>query len=258
MVRMIFASCRRNFWSPVFHGDLAMIDEYGTPITPEALEARVRGKRVCILVHGYHVDRDGILRAYPQMEGRIKTFGVGYDEVIGFIWPGGIVAALFELDVARADESGPYLATLITMVGAAARVDVETHSLGARVALMAIRDSRLRIDDLWLTAPAVNADCLTSYDGEFCSVLHLCRTIHVLYSNGDKVLKWAYPAASLFRHQALGYNGPMQPSRLPSNVRTLNCTDFIEEHGDYRKMVETYQYWAKMNDAPIAAAAGTA
>ncbi len=237
---MILASCRKGFDSTLALGPLQFLD-HGASFSVSEITHRLAGKRVCILVHGYHVDMKSALDAYGQIEKRIPF---GYDELIGFLWPGSPIALGFFPAISRATESGQYLAQLAYELSCAGcTVDIETHSLGARVALKAIDDG-VNVRNLILTAPAVD-DGVLRPGGEFgLSVCHANR-VAVLYSKNDPVLRYAYFAAELILEQrsvhALGLDGPESPA--PANVSGFDLSESIHGHGEYKDCPKVYEIW---------------
>ncbi len=240
---MILASCRRNFTSPWFESSLQLRDEDGIPITLERLALSLAKHNVCILVHGYRVDFDSAVAAYARIENMAKAEGLDYT-FIGYLWPGSVIAAGFFAAISRATKSGFQLADLIWGLNdAGCKPSVETHSLGARVALKALALGA-DVKDVILTAPAVDDGSL-ALNAEFYRSLAHARRVGVFYSANDPVLKGAYWWAELLleRRQvhALGLDGPEKPT--PFNVQSFDMSSQVHSHGEYRDRTETYQNW---------------
>lgn len=126
-------------------------------------------------------------------------------------------------------------------------VDVQTHSLGARVALQAMAfEHEIFVDNLLLTAPAVDNESLEP-DKEFNDALRSCRRCLVYHSEKDPVLKVAYRIGALDR--ALGYKGPEHPRVIEAecpDVFVVDCGAVVKSHGGYRQSGEVYDHWTRV------------
>lgn len=189
-----------------------------------------KGKRVLVVVHGYHVDNP--LDIYMLLAKKLRAT---YDVIVFFFWAGGaiymsflphFVSKLTPWDVFdRANASGRILGEQLSRLQAD-QVMVETHSLGGRVGLTAALEGS--VDSLMLAAPAVNRDIFEPA-GEFEPISRIVSDVLVGCTTSDKVLKVAYPLA-IWR-SALGYPGGERS--FPSNVRVLDCSPDCEGHGGY-------------------------
>lgn len=284
-MELILVSCRRND-SGIFVGELQpfvlakladqhkdllasapyTVTRFGTTYSLDlaTLYTYLSGKRIGILIHGYHTDFDGALKAYEALHTNMEAKSLPYDVVLGFLWPGGITAAGFDLAVARTSHASTKLQELLMAVGPTSKlIDIETHSLGAEVALDALVNLRW-VRNLILTAPAVPHDCLaTHYKEVLNNVVHA----YVLHSVNDNVLKWAYRLATF--KEALGRNGPIALPVFPVGdkrvmvssinemmigtcygfgvVTAFNLSTTVHEHSDYRRADSgTYEIWAAL------------
>ena len=261
---MVYVSCRRDFSSDHRFSERNVIREYhGTiagpfdQLTDDDLAARADGKHVVVLVHGYRNPIKNVDTAYRQVMKTLTDRGMltgpeaglqeQYGLAIGFAWPGfrtrviGFVAAR-----PSANRAGGYLRDLLRVLQHAARtVDVQTHSLGARVALQALStQDTLWLDNLLMTAPAVDNECLEPHE-EFNEALGSCARAFVYHSRHDNVLK-AYGAVAGDR--ALGAKGPEnKPVILEQcpNVYVVNC-EVVKEHSDYRKETRYFDHWERV------------
>ena len=265
---MLFVSCRRDFTSDRLFADDLLIRDYPnvaditrfTDLGVDALLRRAEGRHVIVLVHGYRNPFKNVAPAYgdvarnlmqhnlldESVEGATSHYGL----LIAFAWPGFTTRTLgFFAARPWANRSADYLQRLIGTVRRAARsVDIQTHSLGAQVALQALTtDNTLWVDNLMLTAPAVDNECLQPGE-DFHESLDNCNRVFVYHSKHDPVLK-TYIVASFDR--ALGSRGP-QDSDITleqcRNVYVIDCQEPVREHSDYRKTPEYFRHWTRVLD----------
>jgi esterase/lipase superfamily enzyme len=256
---MILASCRGRFDSDHRFDEL-QVRRYRSVsdlsqfemLSDGDLGEAVRGRHVLVLVHGYRNPIRNVLESYEKLErelARRALIGEGhYDLVIGFLWPGFQTRVGFFPAVPWANRSAAYLRALVEQLNESAHtVDVQTHSLGARVALQALAFEReIFVDNLMLTAPAVDNESLEP-DREFNRALRSCRRCIVYHSRRDTVLKLAYRVGSLDR--ALGDTGPENPATIDArcpDVFVVDCSAVVGSHGGYRHAAEVYQHWAQI------------
>jgi esterase/lipase superfamily enzyme len=261
---MIIISCRKKFTSPrIFSRYLQLRSTPDTgQLTPHApltfvdLRALADGQRLCLLVHGYNTTLANVLDAYAELWTGMEATGVagpdGYGLVLGFAWPGGRSAPEFPVARRSANRAATYLARLVDHLRpVASAIDIETHSLGARVALGALKQMRsVVIDNLLLTAPAV--DCTLLQPGrEFHDAFATCNRCFVYHSRKDKILRKAYPIGDLADgiQPALGLNGPRSKKltlEKSPNVFVVDCTACVPDHGGYRRATPVYTHWSRV------------
>jgi len=263
---MILVSCRKDFSSDRLFNDQNVIRDYPNPanlgnfieLDEATLLTRADGRHVLVLVHGYRSPLKNVVSSYHDLarnlaqrdllaegpDGSTSQYGL----VVGFAWP-GFKTRLVGFFAARpwASRSGGYLRALIQTLRRAARtVDIQTHSLGARVALQAVStDNTLWVDNLMMAAPAVDDECLQPSE-EFNEILDSCNRVFVYHSKHDPVLK-TYMLASIDR--ALGAKGP-ENKRVTLekclNVYVVDCQAHVKAHGDYRKKPAYYGHWSRV------------
>lgn len=202
----------------------------------------LRGVGGTILVHGYHTSESSAGQSYDTIRAAMPDV-----EMTGYLWPGGEIAIDYPLAVCRATEAGWRLRDMLNGQLGISNLDVQTHSLGARVALEALRYTGISIRHLILSAPAVNRDVLDD-GGEFDSVLKNCASVNVFCSRNDPVLARDYPLGS-FGGQALGMSGPVV---IRPRVRVFDCSEVVTEHGGYRYAPEYYAAWKAIRDGSAA------
>ena len=226
------ASCRADFDSSIFSGKLRY-----RPVPWDT--KRLAGARVLVLVHGYRNSFHEALRGYETIWTKVKEHKLPYDECVGFFWPGGALAAGFLQDVRNAENSaGELLALLNFLYWQGATVDIQTHSLGARVALQCVQYA-VKVRNLILSAPAVDFDCLNA-GAEFDRTTLNAQRIIVAHSKEDGVLGTAYRASKFwFGKRALGYTGPS----LVGTALSVNLDQYVNDHSGYRDCDEYYRQW---------------
>ncbi len=259
---MYVVSCRKGFTPTQFLASENRYRNYKNPTNPDAFDDLnltdildvVTGKHVCVLVHGFNTDVDQAMSAYWEIVDRMRQTGVagpeGYGVVIGFLWPGFATPAGYAPAVLSANRSGDRLLDLVNHLrGVAHSVDVQTHSLGARVALMAMKNpKKVFVDNLILSAPAVDNHLLEP-DEKFFPAMDSCNRCMVYHSSKDSVLTAAFPLTDLSDgiHGALGRKGPRsKPVTLAKNpnVYVVDCTARVQkDHSGYRKTNKYFEHW---------------
>lgn len=262
---MILASCRKNFDSNQILGDLqvrnypnlSQLDRF-TPLSAGDVSDATRDRHVLVLVHGFRNPIRNVASAYGKLEAELQNRGLlgprNYDMVIGFLWPGFATRVGFFAAVPWANRSAALFRELLKILNSSAHtVDVQTHSLGARVALQSMAfEHEIFVDNLLLTAPAVDNESLEPKK-EFNDALASCRRCIVYHSANDPVLKVAYRIGALDR--ALGFRGPEHPDVIDAQVPeafVVDCSATVTSHGGYRQSSPVYDHWARvLADEPL-------
>ena len=260
---MILISCRKDFSNSRAFASrneirnyqfLPKLNQYDV-LTEANLARQMKGKHVLILVHGFRSTLSSVGTAYQRIlkgliDANLRGSG-GYDLVLGFTWPGFETALGFFPAQPFANRSAGYLRSLLELAGRNARaIDLQTHSLGARVALQALGGgTTAKIENLLLTAAAVDDEAIEP-KREFNGALGYCRRCIVYHSERDNVLKVGFPIGDLpeFDH-ALGWKGPQHPKIVESecpNVFVVNCKEVVDEHGGYRTSGAVYEHWSRV------------
>lgn len=257
---MILVSCRRDFTSNQKFAEGNSIRDYPNlsdlaryrEMEGADLIERVRGRHVVILVHGFRNPIANVARAYRGIEETLRRQRLmteaAYGEVIGFLWPGAVSVSGFFAAIPLADKSAWHLYSLLRLLGTAAKTaDVQTHSLGARVALQALAaQDDVFVDNLMLTAPAVDDESLEPRR-EFHASLEACNRAFVFHSKEDAVLK-AYVVAQF--DLALGSGGPERPKVIETECRNVYVVDSVKavrkDHSGYRKAPSYFTHWKRI------------
>jgi esterase/lipase superfamily enzyme len=244
--RLAAKNAYRNFTNPADAGTFEDLNK------TELLQ-HATNKHVCILIHGFNNELPEVMNAYWKITSQMLDTGVtgpsGYGLVLGFTWPGFATAAGFFTAVRNASKAAPFLLELINDVRRVAHtVDIQTHSLGARVALTALRSpNAVFVDQLLLTAPAVDHHLLEP-DKDFFSSTQNCNRLFIYHTQHDGVLRAAYPLGDIHDGpgRALGLRGPRSKpvtiSKTP-NIYVVNCAQRVSGHGAYKDTKQYFQHW---------------
>jgi esterase/lipase superfamily enzyme len=249
---MIIISVRQGFWSSFWLEDVQVrevfgqADQMGARYSSSAFLQWCKGKRLLVLIHGYDVKPNSVVKTYHLIEENIHKYGPSndYDKVVGLTWPGGWSFSYW-FSIARAKSAGKGVAWLLSeMAKESGAVDVMTHSLGARVLLTAMNNMPMRwpLRNVFLTAPAVDDESLET-DQEFVAAPKRCGAMYVLFSKRDGVLNVLFPLGQF--DFALGKSGPQRPGEalaLHQGLWLVNCDKVIDAHGDYKRTGEVYRF----------------
>ncbi len=181
-----------------------------------------------IMIHGYNRTEAQVVQDFLPFSAALRA------DCIAYSWPGGCHPLDFPAAVGRATLAGLRLRDVFSMRHLRSSPEnVVTHSLGARVALEALKKADFRIRKLILMGAAVDWNVFGP-GAEFESVPAACESVHVLYSNRDEVLKLAFPFGDFGGDcHALGLDGPDDPSAVPHNVVLHDVSSFIDVHSAY-------------------------
>lgn len=267
---MYVVSCRRDFSANILFAKESQYRNYTNPgshtqfkdVGLETILKAAANKHVCVLVHGFNNPIENVTKSYWELVKGLDEEGLsgptGYGLIVGFTWPGSRTALGYFGAVPKATRSAPFLRDLLNALrGTALSVDVQTHSLGARVALKALADPKKTfVDNLMLTAPAVDNDILEPGKTFFDSVSS-CNRCFAYYSKKDPVLKGGFWIGDVLDgvHAALGLKGPRNKKitldKTP-NVYAVDCTARVTTHGGYRQTSRYYGHWKDvLSGAPM-------
>jgi len=206
----------------------------GRPRRMTSLLKAVRGRSVLVLVHGYNNTYEKLARAYASIERGLRAAGAPYDEVVGYIWPGGDGRLSYLRAKARARRLRARLGGLLCALQAeAAFTSAMGHSLGSYLVLLALEAARCEgFGNLYLMAAAVDDEDVCE-GGRFYGIPGKCAGTYVFRSEQDEVLKYGFLLGDASR--ALGYSGPDDPERVHPRLHVIDCSDRDPPvlHGDY-------------------------
>lgn len=233
---MLNLNLRRSGWfsSIMFAAKPEWSDSSG-PLTPAQVADRLHGKRVLMLHHGYRNTQDRAADAYSRLLLELQGIGPApWDAVIACYSPLSELKIGFSFARWRADKAGQMIAEAIAALSRLGcrmkKLTAQTHSLGAMVLLEALR-AGLRVDDLVLSAPAVDNESMEPGNGRYGAYLCRAKKIFVAFSNHDPV-NWFYRLAR--RDKMLGVYGPQEPGAIAENVEFQDFTDNIQGHSEYK------------------------
>jgi len=189
-----------------------------------------------VLVHGFNSTYEDVFDAYAALRLSLDYAGVlkNFATVVNLLWPGGDKGALSWIFAqSRSNRTGQTLPLELLGPG----TTWLTHSLGARVALSALRRPGVAIENLIMLAPAVDDEEIAD-GGEFAGVFQVAKRIAIFHSEHDPVLKLSYPPSvvaghTIFQH-ALGETGKDHNAQYAANILAVNCSRLVHSHGGYR------------------------
>jgi pimeloyl-ACP methyl ester carboxylesterase len=219
-------------------------------ICPSGSDASRR--EMIVLIHGFNNDADEADASYQGF--RQQQRQLGEDRLLqldalraDMFWPGdadwkaldGLDFLGYPLAVTTAREAGARLASYFAAMSHLQSVHFLGHSLGCRVVLETIEALQAAggpsIGRVCLMAAAVPT-FMVEPDGRLAKGLRACERVLILYSDADKVLRFAFPAGQSvadghegFLPRALGYHRP-RPG-LPGRVDSIEAAG--ADHGDY-------------------------
>ncbi len=255
-VFMIIISSRKNFVDcnevSLTH-DIKNIDLVNpNPAVPSIgindFLAQIAGRRVLLLIHGYNNDFLDIVRSYRSIEAA-ATLNIKnqYDFVVGYTWAGGDDISDYPAAKRRAGSISSLFSPLLQSISATTggQLDVMAHSMGSRLAFLAIQNSNAVVQivrNLFTTAAAVDNESLESGQ-EYHHATKLCQKVYVFHSIHDFVLNGGYRAVDF--DTALGLSGPEDPANIikyGQNIKVVNCKHVVKKHGNYKTCDQIYQY----------------
>ena len=202
----------------------------GEDLTATQVVAMTRGKRVCLLLHGYNISEPE--DAYARIESHIWG---SYDVLICGRWPGSRWTAAFWMAVLRSPKAGRLLAEALSGLECAV-LDAEGHSRGCAVLLEALRYG-LRVRNLILAGAAVANEAL-ALEEKFGWCLANAKRVLVAWSKHDDVL--AKPGRLGLLNNPLGLTGPEPGRKTLPNVISLDCSDTVLRHSAYKSDTKTF------------------
>ncbi len=226
------------------------------PVDAAEFLRRVAGERLLVVVHGFNVSAGDVLAEAEVVHRHVQRHLSGvYDRLVMFAWPGGGSQRDYFAAKQRAGEAGNRLGVwLRRLAERGARVDLLTHSMGARLAHAALSAASpsVRIRSFFALAPAVEWDVLSS--AEAAAALGHVERLYVFCSPHDRVLGRWFP---LFEWRwALGAAGPKNLDALQARWPGLEVVTAEDcGHCDYLRAPTVYDAMAQaVAEAPAAEA----
>lgn len=249
---ILLSLCAKGSFERYRFGEPRIID---TPFVGDAaieeLQAASTGRRMLFLIHGFNSDQDGAIASYRIIEQELKNHGLlgpggRYDDVCGVLWPGSVPVGYWIAEH-RAAVAGGQLSEILGQLKCAS-INIETHSLGARVAMGVLEADCPTIREVILTAPAIDNNAIDTGTKWGGLIISKVGRVLVCYSSRDSVLSGAYRwFGSVFHggiggHQGLGCTGP-DKAELPGNVRLCDGSQYIPDHSAWRSADKFYGCW---------------
>ncbi len=232
-----------NIW---FAGTPRWSTQMGDALSPTQAAARLAGRRVLLLLHGYRNTQDAAQGAYSTLLANFESIAaLPYDVVICGYMPLSQFGLGFPFARMRAAKAGRIVAAPFRLMNLAC-LDIQTHSLGGMVALEMLR-AGLRCRNLIMSAPAVSNNALepTSRYGPY---LYRAKRIVVAHSVHDPV-DWPYRFASWDR--MLGCSGPQEPGAIADHAEAHDFSAFVTKHSGYKECREYLELWRDVASAQI-------
>jgi hypothetical protein len=216
------------------------------PVDDAKVVADAGNKHLVFAIHGFNVPRPHGVTSLGRLEAELALppdfafFGV--------LWPGDFWLPVvdYPFEAAHAVTAGQKLARYIDdHFAAAGSINFISHSLGGRVLLQAVQDVGRPVNQVCVTAGAVDNDCFVAQYRK--AEVNAARTA-VLSSLQDKVLQLAYPAGDFIAdvflgdndspwRAALGRAGPPNPVLAPLIEQPIPDNAGFDgkgfDHGDY-------------------------
>lgn len=197
----------------------------------------VKDGKVLLLVHGYNNSEEDAMKTYNNIfqyladaEGTEE-----YTHVIGYLWPGCDSSIEYFEAKKNAVQLAPRMSAILDRLSTScSSVDVLAHSMGNRLILEALKrhsekDKKV-IENYFSFAAAVDDDSIEKKHVYHTST-QKCRNMVVFHSNKDEVLKYIYLLAE--EDEALGGEEAIDLAKLPTNIKLIDCTEFVDGHSGY-------------------------
>ena len=240
---MLIVSCREGFDNPdLFNPKGHTVRRYSDysyyhEASPTLLQFKhlVRRKKILFLIHGFRTEALAVYNAYQEIRENVESYLPNrYDYIVGYSWPGG--DRLWEWDQAKraADKAGSSFRFFLESLECES-IDIISHSLGARLALTALKHTTRKglINLYHCMAGAVDDQCLQRRQ-EFHKSLEGLNRIYLYHSRKDDVLCKAYRIAEF--DSPVGLYGPEDKDYASkhSKIYVVDCKSKISSHSGYR------------------------
>ena len=240
---MLIVSSREGFTNPdLFNPKGHTVRKYSDhsyyhESSPTLLQLKhiLRSKKVLFLIHGFRTESLGVYKSYQKIRKNIESYlPTRYDYIVGYSWPGG--NRLWEWDQAKkaADKTGSSFRFLLESLECES-IDIISHSLGARVALTALKHTKRKslVNHYHCMAGAVDDQCLQP-GKEFYRALESMNRVYIYHSRKDDVLSKAYRITEF--DSPIGLYGPEDKNYASkhSKIYIVDCKSKISSHSGYK------------------------
>ncbi len=181
----------------------------GGPVVPYHFTGQLNGAReLLVLVHGFNDSYDYGLKVYKAFLEKLNNqFSTGTSQVVEFLWPGDepnklLSTVAYPLQIAKARQSAVELDKFLWAFPGSGQTTIHFvgHSLGCRIIMEILTrwanagpPPNMNLRTVVLMAGAVVVKHV-DIGGRFRPGATLCNNNPVLYSKGDHVNQWAFPA----------------------------------------------------------------
>ncbi len=255
---MLLISDREHFWNTQTLSQKtqwAEVSNNPSPYCPEQVNQTLQSleEKVLLFIHGFDNTGQEVISKYILIASNMQKFVIDetkkpfYDAIIGYVWPGFNLFVEYYLAKRNAKSCAPRLKKILEQISTVAHLDVIAHSMGNRVLLEALRcpkDSfkNYPLSTFFSVAAAIN-DRRIDPDSLFYQSTTNMKEMDIFFSLNDPVERWFYPIAE--RAEALGYEGDGNPSLLPGNIQTIDCSSIIHSHSGYFSTPSVYDWIRK-------------
>lgn len=217
------------------------------PRSFDYLREFTRGRRVLVVVHGYNSKEENVRQAYCELFRQLtqrEFVGLFYDVVMFVYWPGGWAPG-YTVARWRTGGVGGQLAKSFLALDQAKSVDVQTHSMGARVLAETLKaNGKVQVRNWIAAAAAIQNDDLSEGGGYAALLGQITGTVLAPYSELDGVLKRDFPIAEL--DKALGYSGPQKGLKIDPKVRAVDARGCGSGHSVFRTCDLFFDLWSSI------------
>lgn len=215
------------------------------------LDEATRGKRVCVVIHGYNSPDSSVDPAYEELV-RAMTLGelyapfgpaTAYETIVLVKWPGGYKEGYFGAELRAYGGFGMpgtagRLRDVLSKLAPAA-LDIQAHSLGNGIMFAAACAGGFPVRNLISSAAAVENNCISLGKKFYGACSGATGKVLVFYSMHDDALRM-FTIAKL-GERALGYGGPVPI--FHARVTAIDANAWSDGHSAFRKRDEFYQAW---------------
>lgn len=222
----------------------------------EEVISGLQGKRVLLLVHGYHNSKNEVRSRYRNL---LEGTGTCYDEVIGYTWPGGSTPVS---DYNEAKQNCLLLKdrffTLIEKLLQSIDVlDLFVHSMGNYLLFESLSahwpDHQLKkIHQYYCTAAAIPDYTLATHQPYRAAAETAFEYLYICYSRKDDTLGIFYPDVEDDKNLvALGFSGPKPADDVPATVQEVDGHKVIATHREWFREDDVFTFIRKTSGNPI-------
>lgn len=201
-----------------------------------------------IFVHGWLADAKGAIGVFEEARKALRRHSYQYP-VIGYSWDSDTTLHQWWAATGIAERNGEILADFTNHYlenNPGTNIRFVAHSLGARVALEALKDLNQRekqVKSVGLLGAAANTRS-TSREGRYGEAIHgACSYLDNYHKPDDSVLGWMYTLGEMeYAVGQIGVRGtpPDNYTDIRARQVTNHLTYFTKEEGCIRELVDNF------------------